>query len=67
MWSDAILKLVGDAPRGRDWYFYYLYSVEKAMEICGVEKLGTREWWREGAPEIYTAGMAERMPYSRAS
>ncbi len=27
---------------------YYLYSVEKAMEIAGVETLGGRDWWREG-------------------
>lgn len=34
------------------WYYYYLYSVEKAMETAGVEKLGPHEWWREGAAQL---------------
>jgi hypothetical protein len=34
------------------WYFYYLYSVEKAMDLAGVERLGLHEWWRDGASEL---------------
>ncbi len=39
-------------PKNGGWYYYYLYSVEKAMETAGVEKLGPHEWWREGAAQL---------------
>jgi hypothetical protein len=39
-------------PKNGGWYYYYLYSVEKAMETAGVEKLGPHEWWREGAFQL---------------
>lgn len=38
--------------RGASWYYYYLYSVEKAMDLAGVERVGSHEWWREGAAEL---------------
>lgn len=34
------------------WYFYYLYSIEKAMDLVGVERLGRFPWWRMGAIEL---------------
>jgi len=37
---------------GNSWYYYYLYSVEKAMDLTGVEVLGAHEWWRAGAAEL---------------
>jgi hypothetical protein len=39
-------------PKNGAWYYYYLYSVEKAMETAGVEKLGAHEWWREGSAQL---------------
>jgi hypothetical protein len=39
-------------PNNGGWYYYYLYSVEKAMETAGVEKLGAHEWWREGCAQL---------------
>jgi hypothetical protein len=38
--------------RNTAWYYYYLYSVEKAMDLSGVERVGDHEWWREGAAEL---------------
>lgn len=38
--------------RNASWYYYYLYSVEKAMDLCGVERVGPHEWWRDGAAEL---------------
>lgn len=38
--------------RNVSWYYYYLYSVEKAMDLCGVDRVGPHEWWREGAAEL---------------
>jgi hypothetical protein len=34
------------------WYYYYLYSVEKAMDTAGIERLGPHEWWRDLAAEL---------------
>ncbi|MEZ6185019.1 MAG: hypothetical protein R3F62_08430 [Planctomycetota bacterium] len=34
------------------WFFYYLYSVEKAMDLVGVERLGPAPWWQLGAIEL---------------
>ncbi|MGE0708863.1 MAG: hypothetical protein AB7N76_22465 [Planctomycetota bacterium] len=34
------------------WYFYWIYSLEKAMDTSGVERLGLREWWRDAAAEL---------------
>lgn len=34
------------------WYYYYAYSLEKAMDTAGVERLGAREWWRDLAAEL---------------
>src|SRR5262249_42374617 len=34
------------------WHLYYLYSVEKAMEMAGVETLAGHNWWREGCAQI---------------
>jgi hypothetical protein len=39
-------------PKNGGWYYYYLYSVEKAMETAGIEKLGPHEWWREGSAQL---------------
>lgn len=38
--------------RNAAWYYYYLYSVEKAMDLCGVDRVGPHEWWRDGAAEL---------------
>jgi len=35
-----------------DWYYYHLYSFEKAMEVSGVEYLAQRDWWAEGSREL---------------
>jgi hypothetical protein len=38
--------------RSGAWYYYYLYSIEKAMDLCGIERVGSHEWWRDGASEL---------------
>lgn len=38
--------------RDAAWFFYYTYSLEKAMDTAGVERLGLREWWRDLAAEL---------------
>lgn len=33
-------------------YYYCLYSLEKALDLCGVDRLGPHEWWRDLAAEL---------------
>lgn len=33
-------------------YYYCLYSLEKALDLCGIDRLGPHEWWRDLASEL---------------
>lgn len=46
---------VTENPHFREWHFYYLYSLERAGRIYGTEKLGTHEWYPEGATYLLGA------------
>ncbi len=35
---------------GPGWHFYYLYAVERAGVLAGVDWMGDRDWYGEGAP-----------------
>lgn len=37
---------------GRGWMHYYLWTLERAMVLSGQEKLGTRDWYAEGARRL---------------
>lgn len=39
-------------PNRTDWYYYALYSLEKAFDLCGIERVGPHEWWRDVAAEL---------------
>lgn len=51
-WFARNFDMARNVNRNADWWFYYLYSVEKAMDLAGVERVGGHEWWREGALEL---------------
>jgi hypothetical protein len=34
---------------GREWHYYYLYALERAGMLTGVEKIGSHDWYAEGA------------------
>lgn len=51
-WFAAHFDPARNVGRNASWYYYYLYSVEKAMDLCGVDRVGPHEWWREGAAEL---------------
>ncbi len=52
-WLDARYGLRASRPEGLWWgpsmVYYYLYSLERAMIVAGVEKLGGHDWHHEGA------------------
>lgn len=35
-----------------DWLFYWLYTLERAATLAGCEKLGSHDWYSEGADVI---------------
>jgi len=38
-------------PSG-EWYYYYLYSVERAGALTGVKRVGEKDWYLEGAAQL---------------
>jgi hypothetical protein len=38
-------------PRGT-WYYYYLYSLERAAVLDGVKRVGDKDWYRAGAAQL---------------
>lgn len=51
-WFAKNFDAARNVNRGTAWWYYYLYSVEKAMDLAGVERVGEHEWWREGVQEL---------------
>lgn len=35
-----------------DWFFYYLYSLERAAVLDGVRRVGLKDWYFEGAVQL---------------
>jgi len=38
-------------PNG-SWYYYYLYSVERAGILTGIKRVGGKDWYLEGAAQL---------------
>ncbi len=38
--------------RGMTWHYYYLYGLERAMELAAIARLGPRDWYWEGAIQL---------------
>jgi hypothetical protein len=51
-WLLANFDAARNPNRGTQHYFYWAYSLEKAMDTSGVERLGSREWWRDLSAEL---------------
>lgn len=41
------------------WHYYYLYGLERAGTKLGLEWIGTRAWYREGAEHLLAAQQAD--------
>ncbi len=62
--ADAWLSLhfsVRENPMaGRTWYLYYLYGLERAMELGSIARFGGRDWYWEGAVHLLTSRKGPR-------
>ena len=44
---------------GENWYYYYMYSLEKACELLGVEAFEGKDWYATGADHLVTLQSAD--------
>ena len=51
-WLDANWTPYAGGGRGDWWSLYYVYCVERAMDLVGSQRLGTRLWYLEMANEV---------------
>lgn len=42
-------------PSYNNWYYYYLYGLERAGRMSGVRFFGSYDWYRRGAKELVAA------------
>lgn len=62
-WLERFFSVAGN-PEGngalvRDYFYYYLYSMERYADIHGIRTVGTHDWYAEGAERIISAQKAD--------
>jgi len=50
-WLAAHFDATENPPRG-NYYYYYLYGIERVGMLSGLKYLGRHDWYREGAAEL---------------
>ena len=54
-WQAKNYSITENPGQGGDsWYYYYMYSLEKACELLGVEEFEGHDWFLEGADYLCT-------------
>jgi len=48
-------EMISDTPNPNTELYYWLWTAGRAATLCGLEKLGTQEWYAEGVHEILAA------------
>jgi hypothetical protein len=52
-WNASNYSITENPGRGSSsWYYYYMYSLEKACELIGVDSFDSHDWFLEGADYI---------------
>ena len=51
-WLDRNWSSFNNTPRGMNYHVYYLYAMERAMDMLGKRLIGKRAWYPAGAQEI---------------
>lgn len=51
-WMEHWFSATRNPNRGRGWYEYYLYGLERIMVLSRTRYLGTRNWYNEGAAAL---------------
>lgn len=48
-WLQANWDVRDNPGQPANWVFYWLYGLERAGQLCGVDYIGLRDWFAEGA------------------
>jgi len=48
-WLEYWFSVTRNPNRGRTWYLYYLYGLERVMMLAQERRLGVHDWYAEGA------------------
>jgi len=57
-------EMISDTPNQSTELYYWLWAVERAATLCGLEKLGEQAWYPEGARELLATQRADGSWYS---
>jgi len=48
-------EMISDTPNSNTELYYFLWAVERAAAVCGMDKFGARDWYTEGVHELVAA------------
>jgi len=51
-WLQANWDVWDNPGQNGSWIFYWLYGLERAAQLCGVDYVGLRDWYVEGATRL---------------
>jgi hypothetical protein len=57
-------EMISDTPNQSTELYYWLWAVERAATVCGLEKFGTRDWYQEGVHELLATQRPDGSWYS---
>jgi hypothetical protein len=52
-------EMISDTPNPNTELYYWLWAAGRAATLCGLEKLGTQDWYAEGLKELLGAQHAD--------
>lgn len=52
-------EMISDTPNQSTELYYWLWAVERAATVCGLEKFGDRDWYQEGVHELLATQKAD--------
>lgn len=53
-WMEYWFSVTRNPNKGKTWYLYYLYGMERVMMLAGVRYLGVFNWYNQGAACLVT-------------
>ena len=57
-WLEHWFSVTRNPNKGRHWYLYYLYGLERVMMLAHTHHLGAHDWYAEGASVLVTTQAA---------
>jgi hypothetical protein len=52
-------EMISDTPNSNTELYYYLWAVQRAAAVCGMDKFGDRDWYTEGVHELVAAQLPD--------